>query len=188
MSMSNYYDRNARVGIAGSAPQMPISAPAPINPTQITQQQPPIGVAQNLTQGQPQGMPRPQPVGVGIAANQGAGQPGVANAMAQPSVGKIGMAQQPMTAAPKDFDIKGFASSMTKALGATNDKAQQMQQIQTNPGRPMDMQAYNAQVGGMQPMGSNAMKTIQGFQNQPIGGSMIGGQPNMQQLMQALRG
>ena len=187
MSMNNSYDRNARVGIAGSAPQMPISAPAPINPIQITQQQPPIGVAQNLTQGQPQGMPRPQPVGVGIAANQGAGQPGVANAMAQPSVGKIGMAQQPMTAAPKDFDIKGFASSMTEALGDMKENAEQMQP-QVNPGTPMDMQAYNAQVAGMQPMASNAMKTIQGFQNQPIGGSMIGGQPNMQQLMQALRG
>jgi hypothetical protein len=185
--MINAYDRNVRVGIAGSAPQMPISAPAPINPTQITQQQPPIGVAQNLTQGQPQGMPRPQPVGVGIAANQGAGQPGVANAMAQPSVGKIGMAQQPMTAVPKDFDIKGFASSMTEALSGMKENAQQMQP-QINPGTPMDMQAYNAQVGGMQPMASNAMKTIQGFQNQPIGGSMIGGQPNMQQLMQALRG
>jgi hypothetical protein len=187
MSMYNSYDPNARVGIAGSAPQMPISAPAPINPTQITQQQPPVGVAQNLTQGQPQGMPRPQPVGVGIAANQGAGQPGVANAMADPSVGKIGMAQQPMTAAPKDFDIKGFASSMTKALGNMKENAEQMQP-QINAGTPMDMQAYNAQVGGMNPMGSNAMKTIQGFQNQPIGGSMIGGQPNMQQLMQALRG
>jgi hypothetical protein len=98
------------------------------------------------------------------------------------------MGQQKMGALGGDFDIKGFASSMTKALSATNDKAQQMQQVQTNPGRPMDMQAYNAQVGGMNPMGSNAMKTIQGFQNQPIGGSMIGGQPNMQQLMQALRG
>jgi hypothetical protein len=107
--------------------------------------------------------------------------------MAQPSVGKIGMAQQPMTAAPKDFDIKGFASSMTEALSGMKENAEQMQP-QINAGTPMDMQAYNAQVAGMNPMGSNAMKTIQGFQNQSIGGSMIGGQPNMQQIMQALRG
>ena len=188
MSFLNAYDPNAQVGIAGSAPQMPVAAPPSIPPTQFAQQQPPMGVAQNLNQGQPQGMPRPQPAGVGVAYNQGAGQPSVAGVMAEPSVGKIGMSQQDISASG-GFDMKSMASALGKAAQAQAGKQRDnMAQMQTTPGQQVDMSAFGAAQGMGQPSVSNAMQTIQGFQQSPLGGGMIGGQPTRQQMMQRLQG
>lgn len=189
MSILNALDPNAQVGIAGSAPQMPVTAPPSIPPTQFAPQQPQVGVAQNLNQGQPQGMPRPQPVGVSVDANQNAGKPGVANAMAQPSVGKIGTAQQPMTAPSKAFDIQGLSKDMESMVkGLEENQKNQPEQLDARAGQPIDMSAFGAAQGTGQPSVSNAMKMIQGFQQSPLGNGMIGGQPTRQQMMQRLQG
>lgn len=92
-----------------------------------------------------------------------------------------------------NFSFKDITNALQnpEAVGALSDAAeeqqQQQQQQQAPLGQPQkfNMESYNQAIGGMQPGGSNAMKMIQGFQNQNMGG----GQPNIKDaLMKALQG
>ena len=90
------------------------------------------------------------------------------------------------------FDMKSMASSLGKAAQAQAGKQRDnMAQMQTTPGQqiPMPGQMPQMPAAPQAPQGpSNAMQMIQGFQQSPIGGGMIGGQPTRQQMMQRLQG
>jgi hypothetical protein len=123
--LSQLYGQQPSMGMAGSVPPAPAQPMPAIQPMPMQQPKPQMGMAG--AQG-PQGIgmaqqpvvppaPQPQPQGVGIANNLGAGQPGMQQAMEDPTVGRMGTEEAvKINGGEKSTDWKGMAKDLAKGL------------------------------------------------------------------------